>query len=361
MGICLIVLITKARMSTRFDYEKIDVVEFLKGLGIRNVRDSGLEVSFSCPFDHFKGDRNPSATMSKTTVVKNNGDEYPPTTFYCFGCGKAGTAVTFLSEIEGVSPLIARKMLRQQFGMSFKEPEDSFVTEIMDRVGIGKPEKFPARYEQPEIKYPRPLHAVWASAVINVQKDSPYAYLVHERGFTPKILNHFKIGVDWRNFRVAIPLFDERNRLVGFKGRSFVGHTPKYLVLGGDDYDFPTCDVSLILFGLPQAQESEGWMLRGELNVVEGELNAIAMHQKGYPNTVGISGQYLSDRQADLLKDCQSVNIIFDVKDKAIAAAKKIERYVKVSFAPPRERDPADMNGEEIITMMNSLEKPYLL
>lgn len=348
------------RISTRFDYEKIDVVEFLKGLGIRNVRDAGLEVSYSCPFDHVRGDRTPSATMSKTTVVKNDGTEYPPTTFYCFACGKAGTAVTFLSEIEDVSPIVARRLLRQQFGMSFKEPEDTLLHEISEKLN-SRPERFPLKYEQPELEQ-NWFKLPWANPP-RVAKDSPYDYLVNQRGFTPEILEQFDVGIDGRSERITIPLYDERNRLVGFKARTFLPNAkpPKYLVLGGEGFSFQTCDVSLILFGLPQAQESEAWQNRRELNVVEGELNAIAMHQKGYPNTVGISGQYLSDRQADLLKDCHSVVLIFDEKDKAIAASKKIERYVKVWFAPPRDKDPADMTGAEVVTMMNTLQKPYLL
>lgn len=350
-------------MSSRFDYEKIDVVEFLRGLGVQNVRDQGYEVSYSCPFDgHSREDANPSATMSKVTIVKNSGDEYPPTTFYCFGCGRAGTAVTFLSEYEGVSPLVSRKMLRERFGMSFREPEGSLVDEIFESLQKDK-ERYPLEFEQSEIpdEELEKRQLPWEyEETMKLPHGMSYMLL---RGFREDVCKKFNIGYDVISGRISIPLFDERNRLVGFKGRAIrPDQQPRYLVLGGEDYGFDTCDVSLILFGLPQAMDTQAWIERRELNVVEGELNAIAMVQKGYPNTVGISGQYLSDRQAAILKDtCRRVNLIFDDLDKEANAARKLERYMAVYVAQQRDKDPADMSGEEIITMMNHLLYSYLV
>lgn len=349
-------------MSSRFDYEKIDVVEFLRSLGVQNVRDQGLEVSYSCPFEgHSREDKNPSATMSKTTVVKNNGDEYPPTTFYCFACGRAGTAVTFLSEYENVSPLIARKMLREKFGMSFREPEGSFTTEIMSMIEKEK-ERYPVEFMQPEIN--EQFDAMWLPGEYVYNSASPaYDYMVKERGFTYDILNKFRVGIDFSSNRIAIPLRDEQNRLVGYKGRSYNGGTPKYLVLGGKNYDFDPCDVSLILFAYPKAIESDSWNKARELILTEGELNAISMHQKGYDNTVGISGQYLSDRQVDILKDdCRRIYLVFDEVEKAKAAARKLERFMLVYITLPTEnKDPASMTNDEVVRMMNHPVASYLL
>ncbi len=348
-------------MNSRFDYEKIDVVEFLRGLGVQNVRDQGYEVSYSCPFDgHSREDANPSATMSKVTIVKNTGDEYPPTTFYCFGCGRAGTAVTFLSEYEAVSPLRARQLLREQFGMSFREPEGSLVDEIFKEISKSK-ERYPIEYEQPELPEEElgKRSVTWPdSTTYPLQRY--YKYMVVDRGFTPWVLEKFQIGWDRNADRISIPLFDERNRLVGFKGRALrEDQKPRYLVLGGEDYGFHTCDVSLILFGLPLAMNTQTWETKRELNVVEGELNAIAMHQKGYPNTVGISGQFLSDRQVQILKEAETVNLIFDELDREVAAARKIERFVRVSVAPRHEKDPADMSNAEVVNLMNSLQTSF--
>src|SRR5262245_21805352 len=91
------------------DLRKVDVVQFLTELGMRNLREDGtrrgVEVRFSCPFPgHAHGDSNPSATM--------NADS---TAYRCWGCGMKGNAITFLAELEGVSPVLASQWIRERF------------------------------------------------------------------------------------------------------------------------------------------------------------------------------------------------------------------------------------------------------
>jgi len=357
-------------MSSRFDYEKIDVVQFLKGLGVRNVRDLGLEVSYSCPFDgHSREDSSPSASMSKVTIVKDDGNEYPPTTFNCFTCGKAGTAITFLSILENVSPIISRRMIRQQFGMSFKEPEDGLHKELMSLISKNPRNKsgFKSLNIQPEISIleleQRKVHWVSGIGTVPILWKS---YML-ERGFDPIILHEFEIGFDRISGRIAIPVFDEKNRLIGFKGRAWNDNQiPKYLVLGGKGYNFGPYEVSQVLFALNVArdhiqQELDPFQMYFDKTVMivrEGELNTIAMHQHGYKNTVGFSGQHLSTKQIELIKDhCRRVILWFDDVHMATKAAKKLERFMPSYVCIATDKDPAEMSREEIrVAISQSLD-----
>ena len=349
-------------MNQRFDYEKIDVVDFLKGLGVRNVRDQGYEVSYSCPFvdGHRDGlDTHPSATMSKVTIIKDDGSELPPTTFYCFTCGKAGTAVSFLAEYEGVSPLIARKMLKERFGMAFREPQGSFAREISDFLDTDKRE---TEVERIQDISPYELNQRWLDW--HDLSSPPVRYMI-ERGFSSETLSSFAVGYDKISDRISIPVFDEHNRLVGFKGRTYKAEDsrPRYMVLGGKDYNFEPYDVSKVLFALPRAIQTDRYLSNDHaLIVTEGELNAISMHQKDFVNTVGISGQYLSDVQAKLLTQRTTrVMLMFDDDEKAITAAKKLEKKIRVSVAPYEGSDPADSTLAEIQHRMAHSYLPYMI
>lgn len=354
-------------MNQRFDYEKIDVVEFLRSLGVRNVKDLGLEVSYSCPFDgHSRDDNHPSASMTKTTVLKNDGTEYPPTTFNCFTCGRAGTAVSFLAEYEGVSILTARRLIKEKFGMAFREPKDTLLAEI-DTVLAKTDGKTIVPPMQPEID-PKELSIrklEWVNWSRSQGIPPPVTYML-DRGFSPEILDEFQIGWDDVSQRLSIPVFDEMDRLIGFKGRRWDNdqtgeYNPKYLVLGGAKYNFDTYDVSRVLFALSRAKKCIQTYNR--MIVVEGELNAISMHQKGFKNTVGISGQYLSPYQRELIAAVSDeVTLYFDEQEKAYRAAEELSRHImRVKVVPPHDTDAADTDAKDIELLLYGSASPYVL
>ena len=87
------------------DLSKVDVYEFLNELGMNNVREERSDVWYSCFSDqHYRGDANPSASMEKET-----------TRFHCFSCGMSGNAVSFLAELENVSPIQAAIWIKERF------------------------------------------------------------------------------------------------------------------------------------------------------------------------------------------------------------------------------------------------------
>jgi DNA primase len=178
-----------------------------------------------------------------------------------------------------------------------------------------------------------------------------------DRAFHPDTLNEWGIGWDMISQRISIPIKDDLGNLVGFKGRA-IDSLPKYLVLGGDEYGFETYNVSRVLFGLDKAKE----FIQDEMILVEGELNAIALHQAGYKNAVGISGRNLSEQQEGLIKKyCSIVTFIFDETRDTMNAARSLENSVVVRVVPQHEKDPADMNKDEIDSLLDARRSSILL
>jgi DNA primase len=342
----------------RLDLSVVDTEEFLEGLRIRNLSRSDYENwKFSCPFPgHSNADETASAYMRDDN-----------TAFFCHGCKRHGNAVTFLAEYEGVSFMEARRWIREQWGGVFREPEDGARAEWDRRFSEEEIAEAPRQTYLEESVLDR-FDVDWIDAFCEWSQtgssEGPLGYMF-QRGFEPETLLDWQIGYDPGGERFTIPVRDEDGRLVGFKGRAWdPGRKPKYLALGdkpgrGTRFGFPTFEKSLVVFGL-HAAHSE----RGRLIVVEGELNCIAMHQKGWRNVVAIAGSSLSDTQARLIRaHCDEAVIFFDTDAAGRAAAwgwrddkgryhpgavDAFEPHMRTLVVPDHEGDPAEMEKAEI-------------
>jgi DNA primase len=169
-----------------------------------------------------------------------------------------------------------------------------------------------------------------------------------DRGFAPDVLDKFEVGWDKISERISLPVRTADGSLVGFKARS-IDRQPRYIVLGGPEYGFEPYPTRKILFGLDKAE------IKDEIIVCEGELNAIALHQHGYKNAVGISGKVISDEQAELIKQYgQKVVLIFDEVEDAISNAKKLRTLLPTTVVPEHDKDPADMDATELAWLLQS-------
>ena len=105
------------------NFSMIDVPHMLGALKIRNItRATPEEVQFSCPFpEHRHGDESPSAYMNVET-----------TAWMCHGCKRKGNAVSFVADFEGISNLQARRLLREAYDTTFREPEEGSAVKEWD-------------------------------------------------------------------------------------------------------------------------------------------------------------------------------------------------------------------------------------
>lgn len=143
--------------------------------------------------------------------------------------------------------------------------------------------------------------------------------------------------------RIIFPIWDPYGVPVGWTGRTLIGAPAKYLNVK----ESPVYQKGRILYPYHIAKSaiaSARWAI-----LVEGQMDAIILHQYGFPNTVATSGTTLKSAAANLLtRYADSVYIIFDADtagDRArVKAAKALkEAGVNVYIVSlPTGQDPAE-------------------
>ena len=169
-----------------------------------------------------------------------------------------------------------------------------------------------------------------------------------ERGLSYETMEHFEIGFSNPKERVVIPVRDAQYKLVGFIGRATSSEQePRYLYNKG----FKRADV---LFNIQNAKQYDSCI------VVEGSVDAMFIHQAGFPNVVATLGSRVSDYQYKMLRRYFDSITIFSDNDEAgeqmkhdiLDACRGKELYtVKL---PEDRKDAGEMTEDEIkITLTN--------
>lgn len=281
------------------------------------LKKAGRNFSATCPFHT---ERTPSFYVFPERQ-----------TWRCFGaCASGGDVISFVQRIEGVEFIEALKRLAQ-------------------RAGVALPERRPARDDD---RYQRLLQANEAAArffrdiLASPEGEAARGYLT-KRGVEPEAIEAFDLGLapnrwdalkrhlagqgyaeddlvaaglltrledgrtrDMFRGRLMFPIRDAGARLAGFGGRALPGKdralpgkdralddaVPKYM----NTPQSPLFDKGRILYALdraasPMRQQAEGV-------IVEGYMDAIAAHQRGFRNVVASMGTALTEHQVALLR-----------------------------------------------------------
>jgi DNA primase len=177
---------------------------------------------------------------------------------------------------------------------------------------------------------------------ISYETDQALLDVFIDRGFDMDTLEYFEVGYSSLKQRLVIPARDQFFNLVGLIGRAKSSdQIPRYLYSTG----FPK---RKILFNLNNAK------IYDEVIIVEGSLDAMKIHQAGYPNVVATLGAIITDTQMQLVKnyfDC--ITIIPDnddagraMKDAIIEGVRGKEAYL--AECPEGFKDAADLNSNQI-------------
>lgn len=333
------------------DYSYVDAVDFLTALGVKNISVSSGEVNFSCPLaGHTHGDHRPSARMNVESCL-----------WMCHKCGERGTPTTFLVLLRGVNETVAKRVIEERYGGSLSAPIDDMVSEVERIMASPIPDSETRR--APGKEWLERFYVPWMDPSILAR---PWAkYMLEERGLDPRVLETWKIGYDQISDRVSIPVFDEHSNLVGFKGRSYNGRHPRYMILGDGPnrtprYGFDTYRKSEHVFGLNRIGPG-----CSQIIVTEGEINTIAMYQKGWSNAVGVAGSEFSETQARLIAaSCPTAIVFFDADDAGMKGTEKVitalEPYVSVYVVDDAPGDAAELTAEQILTTLATLQPSTL-
>ena len=252
-----------------------------------------------CPFHN---EKTPSFTV------------YPATqSFYCFGCGAGGDAITFLKKIENLDYLDAVKTLAQRAGLQM--PQEGFDDSLSKR-------------RRRILEMNREAARFYHSVLLSPEGKVGYDYYIG-RALSAATINHFGLGfapnqwdallkhmrakgyqpaelVDaglarkgqkgyYDNFRnrVMTPIIDVRGNVIAFGGRVLDDSKPKYINTG----DTLVYKKTNELFALNFAKDSK----EDALILCEGYMDVIAMHQAGFTNAVAGCGTALTTEQVRLI------------------------------------------------------------
>lgn len=275
-----------------------------------------------CPFHD---EKTPSFTVYLATQ-----------SFYCFGCGAGGDAITFVKKIENLDYLDAVKTLAQRAGLQM--PQEGFDDSLSKR-------------RRRILEMNREAARFYHSVLLSPEGKVGYDYYIG-RALSAATINHFGLGfapnqwdallkhmrakgyqpaelVDaglarkgqkgyYDNFRnrVMTPIIDVRGNVIAFGGRVLDDSKPKYINTG----DTLVYKKTNELFALNFAKDSK----EDALILCEGYMDVIAMHQAGFTNAVAGCGTALTTEQVRLIsRYAKEVILTYDADEAGQKALQK--------------------------------------
>ena len=239
---------------------------------------------------------------------------YPDTqSFYCFGCGAGGDAITFAKKINSIDYPEAVKMLAARAGMP--EPQEDDKTGRM-RSRILSMNKEAARFFHAclnsTVEEARQARAYWRRRGLDdktivrfglgyAPNDGQALYqFLRDKGYNQQELDAsglFKRSPSGRIYclfwkRVMTPIFDLRGNIIAFGGRVLDDSKPKY-VNSPETLVYHKSDT---VFALQIAKRSAS----RRFVLCEGYMDVISMQQAGIEHVIERICQYIADNRKHL-------------------------------------------------------------
>lgn len=327
-------------MIDRATVEKIlDATEIVDVISdFVTLKRRGANYIACCPFHN---EKTPSFSVSPSKGI-----------FKCFGCGKAGSAVTFVMEHEQMTYPEALKYLARKYGIEVHEQEESAedTADRLKRESMIAVSEFASRF--------------YADALFNTSEGHSVglSYFRQKRGFSDETIRKFGLGwspsgrsfagepaaatlprtalqngykaeyllstglcyehggelVDKFRERVIFPIHSLSGRVIAFGGRTLREDktVAKYL-------NSPESDIyhkSRSLYGIYFAKSAIA--REQKCYLVEGYTDVISMHQAGIENVTASSGTSLTTEQIRLIKRfTNNVTVLYDGDAAGIKAS----------------------------------------
>ena len=299
-----------------------------------NLKRAGSNYNGLCPFH---SEKTPSFTVFPATQ-----------SFYCFGCGAGGDAITFTMRMENLDYVSAVRLLASRCGVTIPENVDPHAPKEISRQRILDMNKEAARF----------FHNV----LLDEKLGKPGRdYIMGKRGFSPAVIKHFYIGYAPNNYsmlyehlkkrgytdeemeagflckrseknksmfdlyrdRVIFPIADVTGNVIAFGGRRIDGIKElKYL----NTNDTPAFKKSKNLYALNYAKS----FCEDYLILCEGYADVVALHAAGFENAVATLGTAITPEQARLFsRYTKKVIISYDDDEAGQRAANKAFKYLQ--------------------------------
>ena len=294
-----------------------------------SLKRAGSNLKGLCPFHSEK-------TPSFVVYPSDN-------SFYCFGCGIGGNAITFIRQIEHLDYPDAVEFLAKRAGITVIRDDEK---DYQQNRSISKDRLYKMNVDAAKF-----FHAMLFSQ--NPKAREALAYFTEKRGLSLATIKHFGLGFapdggyatldymtklgytkdelvegffasksergtyfdSFRN-RVMFPIIDVSGNVIAFGGRVMDDSKPKYR----NTMDTPVFKKSRNLFALNFAKQT----CSESLILCEGYMDVIAMHAAGFTNAVATLGTAITAEQARLMsRYTKKVIISYDADEAGQKAAQK--------------------------------------
>lgn len=302
-------------------------IENLIGTYVR-LKRTGTNSVGNCPFH---SEKTPSFTVFHNTQ-----------SFYCFGCGAGGDAITFIMRMENLEYMAAVEKLCNMVGMAMPEDNSLWGAEKTDRKRFFEMNKKAARF--------------FYDALLKKENAHALKYIT-DRGLTPHTIKHFGIGYADQSFdsltnyllsegytmqemkqaflcginkynkpfdmfrnRIIFPIIDVSGEVIAFGGRIITDAMPKYL----NSSDTAVFNKRRNLYALNYAKATTD----SSLILCEGYMDVVALHQAGFFNAVATLGTAITPEQARVMS--RYANKVYICYDSDPAGHKATEKAIEL-------------------------------
>lgn len=283
-----------------------EVKDLFQKFGIQTHAESGNEVTIYCPFH--KNRNTPSFYINKKTGL-----------WQCFNpsCGMKGNF---------------RQLYRQVAGKPYGKDT------ALDPIALKNQLDAALR---PVVT---PEEIAIDSLIIDYEsKQAKVTFLPFlERGLSMDTLSHFEIGFSESKNRIVIPVRNPQYKVVGLIGRAVSSdQEPRYLYNTGFKR-------ATVLFNIQNAKNYS------DVIITEGSVDAMKVHEAGFPNVVASLGAQVSAQQVVMLKKYFDRIIIFSDNDDAGMAMRDAiiksccGKELYIASISEGLKDPGEMSVEQI-------------
>ncbi len=292
-----------------------------------SLKRAGGNLKGLCPFHSEK-------TPSFTVYPADN-------SFYCFGCGAGGDAITFIRKRENLDYPDAVEFLAQRAGITIVRDERTPT--------LGMPKFDRKRLFAMNVDAAKYFNRCLFSD--NPDSKAALAYFTEKRGLSTATIKHFGLGFAPNSFdqfskhmlakgytyeeleagflcgksdkgryydafrnRIMFPIIDVSGNVIAFGGRVMDDSKPKYK----NSSDTPVFKKSRNLFALNFARHH----CAETMILCEGYMDVIAMHSAGFENAVATLGTAITSEQARMMsRYTKKVIISYDADEAGQKAA----------------------------------------
>ncbi|ECR2484239.1 TPA: DNA primase [Campylobacter jejuni] len=296
--------------------QRLNIVDVIENY--IEVKKQGSSFVCICPFH---ADKNPSMHINPTKGF-----------YHCFACKAGGDAFKFVMDYEKLSfaDAVEKVASLSNFTLSYtkeKQENKKELKSILPNLNAYFKDNLKHHKEVLTYLYQRALNdkdiAKFELGFAGASEDSirllqnqniPLEDAMSVGALKKDENNEFYASFIWR---ITFPIYDHKDLLVGFGGRTLNPNVPAKYVNSPQNILF---DKSRIFYAFNIAKENI--VKKKEIIVCEGYMDAIAFHKAGFNNAVAVLGTALTEHHLPLIRRYDAkVILCFDNDEAGLKAA----------------------------------------